>query len=425
MAGLEDLLGRYQWFLKSRKLVGHNELGDYMWGLRSFLVFASGAEQRKRGFDEVRARFGNWLSDHSDVSERQRERALASIQIYRGQFGGKNGPPPASRSMPVDKQALSSLAEQMQVRRYARRTIDTYLTWTKRYFGYCERIGCRATSTDSVKAYLTFLAVQRKVSATTQNQALCALVLFFKLAYEVDLGDLAGTVRARTKRRLPVVLSIDEVRRLMEAMEPKYQLMARLCYGSGLRRIELLRLRVKDLDFAHGVVFVRSGKGDKDRTTLLPATLHSDLHAHLERVQELHDADLAAGRGSVFMPEALARKYPSAPTEWAWQYVFPADKVAVDPASGVVRRHHVMENTFQRAMKRAVRAAKIAKPASTHTLRHSFATHLLLAGTDIREIQQLLGHASVETTMIYTHIVREFKAPASSPLDALVLHHHQ
>lgn len=271
MPVLDDLLGRFEWFLRSRKLVPHNALGDYMWGLRSFLAFAGGADQRGRGFEDVRARFANSLRDRRDVGDALREHALAAVQVYHGQFGGKNGPPPSTGGSTDFQSGLSGLAEHMQVRRYARRTIDTYLTWCRRYQGYCERTDCRAKSSDSVKAYLTFLAVQRKVSATTQDQALCALVLFFKVCYEVDLGDLAGTVRAKTKRRLPVVLSIDEVRELIAAIGPKYRLMTRLCYGSGLRLIELLRLRVKDLDFAHGVVFVRSGKGDSRALARQPA----------------------------------------------------------------------------------------------------------------------------------------------------------
>jgi integron integrase len=350
---LEDLLGRFQWFLKSRKPVPYRELEDCMWGLRSFLVFASGEAQRGRSFGDVRARFLNCLSDRPDVSDKQRECARNAIQIYQGQFGGKNGPPAQSGPVTVDRSGLSAFAEQMQVRRYARRTITTYLKWCEAYFGYCQRIECRPICPDSVKAYLTFLATQRKVSAGTQNQALCSLLLYFKLVHEVDLGDLAGTVRAKVKRRMPVVLSVEEVRAIIETIEPRYRLMTRLCYGSGLRLIELLRLRVKDLDFAHGIVFVRGGKGDKDRTTLLPTSLHADLHLHLGQVKTIHDADLAAGHGAVYIPEALARKYPNAPREWGWQYTFPAQKLAVDPASGIVRRHHVMSNTFQGAIKRA------------------------------------------------------------------------
>jgi integron integrase len=270
-----------------------------------------------------------------------------------------------------------------------------------------------------VKAFLTHLAMVEKVGATTQNQAFSALLLLFREVLRADLEGMAQTVRPKRGRRLPTVLSVAEVQSVLGAVEPEYRLMAKLLYGAGLRLMELLRLRVKDLDFDAGLVIVRCGKGDKDRRTLLPWSLHGELREHLAKVKQRHEADLAQGYGEAPLPDALARKYPSEGREWGWQYVFPADKIAIDPADSKVRRYHLQEKTLQAAVRRAVHRAGIAKHASVHTLRHSFATHLLLAGTDIREIQELLGHTSVETTMIYTHVVRELKTKARSPLDAL------
>jgi integron integrase len=258
-----------------------------------------------------------------------------------------------------------------------------------------------------------------KVSASTQNQAFSALLLLFREVLRTDVEEMAQTVRAKRGRKMPTVLSVAEVRAVLAAVEPEYQLLVKLLYAGGLRLNELLRLRVKDLDFDAGLLVVRSGKGDKDRTTLLPASLHEELRSHLKQVRQWHDADLANGYGEAPLPDALARKYPNAGREWGWQYVFPADKVAVDPADGKTRRYHVFDQHVQKAVCRAARKAGLVKHATPHTLRHSFATHLLMNGTDIREIQELLGHTSVETTMIYTHVVRELKTKARSPLDAL------
>ena len=258
-----------------------------------------------------------------------------------------------------------------------------------------------------------------KVSASTQNQAFSALLLLFREVLRRDLEEIAQTVRARRGRKLPTVLSVSEVQLLLAAVEPEYKLMVKLLYGSGLLLMELVRLRVKDIDFDAGLITVRGGKGDKDRTTLLPESLREELRAHLATVREWYEADLAKGYGEAPLPDALARKYPDAGKEWGWQYVFPADKIAIDPADGKMRRYHVYEKTLQGAIRRAVRRAGLTKRASAHTLRHSFATHLLMNGTDIREIQELLGHKSLETTMIYTHVVRELKTKARSPLDDL------
>jgi integron integrase len=272
---------------------------------------------------------------------------------------------------------------------------------------------------EDVKAFLTRLAMVETVSASTQNQAFSALLLLFREVLRTNLDEMAQTVRAKRGRKLPTVLSVAEVHALLAEVEPEYRLMVKLLYGSGLRLMELMHLRVKDLDFDAELVIVHSGKGDKDRTTLLPATLYKDLRAHLSKVREWHEKDLSQGHGEAPLPDALARKYPNAGREWGWQYVFPADKIAVDPVDGKVRRYHLHEKILQTAVRRAVQKAGIAKHASAHTLRHSFATHLLLNGTDIREIQELLGHNSLETTMIYTHVVRELKTKARSPLDAL------
>ncbi|MCX6348966.1 MAG: integron integrase [Candidatus Aureabacteria bacterium] len=315
---------------------------------------------------------------------------------------------------------LTRLREVLRLRHYSQSTERTYLHWSRRFLDYRRQTGLIGEPTAAdVKAFLTRLAMVEKVSASTQNQAFSALLLLFREVLRTDLGEMAHTVRAKRGRKLPTVLSMNEVQALLAAVEPEYQLMVKLLYGGGLRLMELLRLRVKDLDFDAGLVIIRSGKGDKDRTTLLPESLREALWIHLAKVREWHEADLAQGYGDAPLPDALARKYPNAGREWGWQYVFPANKVAVDPADGKMRRYHVYEKTLQAAVRRAVRKADIAKPASVHTLRHSFATHLLLNGTDIREIQDLLGHTSVETTMIYTHVVRELKTKARSPLDAL------
>nr|WP_231971915.1 integron integrase [Sulfurifustis variabilis] len=274
---------------------------------------------------------------------------------------------------------------------------------------------------EQVTSFLTHLAVQGRVSASTQNQALNALLFLYREVLDIELPWMNDIERAKKPARLPVVLTRAEVRALLARLEGTHWLMGSLIYGSGLRLMECLRLRVKDLDFGYQQLLIRDAKGQKDRVTVIPESLVEPLRTQLTRVQALHEQDLKEGSGRVYLPHALDKKYPNADREWGWQYVFPSAKRSIDPGSGVERRHHVSEESFQRAVKRAVRAAGILKPASVHTLRHSFATHLLEDGYDIRTVQELLGHSDVSTTMIYTHVLQKGGRAARSPLDRLAL----
>lgn len=270
-----------------------------------------------------------------------------------------------------------------------------------------------------MEGFLAHLAADRGVSASTQNQALNALVFLFREVLGRPLPEMQFA-RARRPPRLPVVLTRDEVRRLIEALGGTYALMARLMYGTGMRLMECLRLRVGDLDFGSALIVVRDGKGGKDRVVPLPRRLVEPLQRHLKEVRALHEDDLAAGVAGVYLPDALARKAPGAPREWIWQWVFPSAQLSTDPKAGLVRRHHLNETGLQRAIKRAGARAGLAKRVNSHALRHSFATHLLEAGYDIRTVQELLGHADVSTTMIYTHVLnRPGVLPVRSPVDAL------
>ena len=272
---------------------------------------------------------------------------------------------------------------------------------------------------EEVQAFLSHLAVEGRVAASTQNQAKSALLFLYKEVLGVDLPWLNQIEAAKTSRRLPVVLTQGEVAAVLSSMKDTTGLVARLLYGTGMRVMEGLRLRVKDVDFGRGEILVRDGKGAKDRVTMLPARLVPELREHLMRVRELHGRDLAAGHGEAYLPYALDRKYPSAGREWCWQYVFPSANLSVDPRSGAVRRHHLMDQAVQRAIRQAVRKAGVAKQATPHTLRHFFATHLLESGYDIRTVQELLGHSDVSTTMIYTHVLNRGGRGVASPLDRL------
>ena len=270
-----------------------------------------------------------------------------------------------------------------------------------------------------VEAFLTHLAVARNVSASTQNQAKSALLYLYREVLGVELPWLDNVTQAKVPQRLPVVLTQAEVQAVLSRMDGTMWLIASLLYGSGLRIMEALRLRVKDVDFANREILVREGKGFKDRVTMLPASLVEPLKTHLLKVQALHQDDLSIGHGEVFMPMALDRKYPTAGRDWSWQYCFPSIKLSVDPLAKKIRRHHADEKTVQRAVKKAVKLAGIVKLATPHTLRHSFATHLLAGGYDIRTVQELLGHSDVATTMIYTHVLNKGGKGVSSPLDVL------
>jgi integron integrase len=291
--------------------------------------------------------------------------------------------------------------ELLQTRHYARRTVKTYEQWLRRYLRFHRLRHPREMGSAEVNAFLTHLAVEERVSASTQNQALAALLFLYRDLLEREL-ELEGVVRARTRQRVPVVLSESEVRAVRERLEGEPALVVGLLYGSGLRLMEALRLRVKDLDLPRREITVRHGKGGKDRLTVLPQSLAPALKEHLVRVRSLHQGDLAAGWGRVLMPYALDRKYPNANRAWAWQWVFPQQNRWRDRESGAQGRHHLDPSVVQRAVKRAVAEAGVTKLASCHTFRHSFATHLLERGQDIRTIQELLGHKDVSTTMIYT-----------------------
>jgi integron integrase len=419
---LRVVLKEYDNFLREKDLAPPKHRPYLVQWVQQFLHFARARPGYT--FEQTLDLFLAQIGERIGIKPWQIQQASNAIRIYRYQYRQQDSNGETDASGPAagmdDSTLLRRLQEVIRLRHYAESTERTYLQWSRRFLAYRRKTGLHGEPTSAdVKAFLTRLAMAEKVSASTQNQAFSALLLLFREVLRTDLEAMAQTVRARRGRRLPTVLSVSEVQALLAAVEPEFQLMVKMLYGSGLRLTELLRLRVKDIDFDSGVVIVRSGKGDKDRATILPVSLHDSLRSHMEKVRRWHEEDLTKGHGEAPLPYALARKYPGAGKEWGWQYVFPADKVAIDPADGKVRRYHIYGKTIQTAVRRAAKKAGITKQASPHTLRHSFATHLLLNGTDLREIQELLGHSSVETTMVYTHVVRDMRTNAQSPLDTL------
>lgn len=308
----------------------------------------------------------------------------------------------------------------IRLRHYSIRTEKAYVQWVIRYVRFHGMRHPLGLGAREVTAFLSHLAVEGDVAASTQQQALSALLFLYRVVLEQDLPWLDDLVRPKKPVRLPVVLNIDEVQRILAAMQGTHALMGRLLYGTGMRLLECLRLRIKDVDFLRREILVRDGKGGKDRVTVLPLSLVQPLREHLAQANALFAQDRRAGRPGVYLPHALERKYPEAGKSWGWFWVFPAAALSVDPRSGIERRHHAHEKALQRALKQAVAAAGVSKPATVHTLRHSFATHLLQSGYDIRTVQELLGHSDVSTTMIYTHVLNRGGRGVISPADALL-----
>jgi len=325
--------------------------------------------------------------------------------------------PDPSRSRPP--RLFDRVREAARVRHYSRRTESAYLAWIRRFIFFHRKRHPAEMGAPEITKFLSSLAVEGDVAASTQNQALSALLFLYRDVLEQDLPWLDDVVRAKRPARLPVVLTRDEVRTLLLQMHGVPRLMAMLLYGAALRLLECAHLRVKDVDFARNQLVVRSGKGDKDRVTMLPAVVKAELARHLEAVKQQHEMDLRHGAGWVELPSALARKYPNAGREWPWQWVFPATRIYVERATGQRRRHHLHESVLQRAVREALMKAAIPKRASCHTFRHSFATHLLEDGHDIRTVQELLGHRDVNTTMIYTHVLNRGPAGVQSPADRM------
>ena len=317
---------------------------------------------------------------------------------------------------PSQPKLLDQVRTAIRLRRMSYRTEQTYTNWIKRFIIFHHKRHPREMGAPEIQEFLAYLVNERNVAASTQNQALHSILFLYREVLQLELPPV-GLSRAKKEPRLPVVLTRAEVQAVLAKLSGPRWLMAGLLYGAGLRLSECLRLRVKDIDFGQNLIVVREGKGDKDRITMLPQNLKEPLRQHLVKVRQTHETDLQEGYGMVQLPDALARKYPQAATEWKWQYVFPAPQRSVDPRSGSRRRHHLDESVLQKAVKEAMRQTGIDKHASCHTFRHSFATHLLEAGYDIRTVQELLGHADVSTTMIYTHVLNRGSLGVRSPLD--------
>lgn len=375
--------------------------------------------------------FLNTLEEIDRCADWQVRQADQAVRLYFSNFAGNRL---SSRKAAKANDALPSLPEVtsvenkfiecLRLRRYALSTEKTYVLWLRQFLYFCKNQQSafqedEIFTAQMVRDFLAYLALKKNVSSATQNLAFNSLLMFFRLVLNIELGDMKEAVRAKPSQRLPVVFSVHEVRELLANAQGVRGLMLKLIYGGGLRVNECCRLRVKDLDFQQHLLYIRDGKGAKDRTTLLPVALISELQLQLNNVLALHKKDLAEGFGSTYLPNALARKYPSASREPPWQWLFPSSQRSVDPRSQVIRRHHVSTSSVQRTMKKLLRSSQIHKHASVHTLRHSFATHLLLNGVDLRQIQDYLGHAKVETTMIYTHVVKDMRNPVTSPLDLM------
>ena len=423
-----SILPEFQRFLIARRLVPQKNVPFYAYWVSKFLYYSNNNEDPD--LDMRIRKFLKHLGD-KEVADWQIKQAQTAIQLYIGNFlnGDESSLEPnkheaREKNFSDCSAIIRKMKDAMRLKHYSYRTERSYIDWVKRFFAYMEDVkkkdpGREGADSSDVRDFLSYLAIRKRVSSSTQNQAFNALLFLFRDVLKTDLTDLGKTVRAKRGPKLPVVLSVEEVQELFRSVKGKELLMLKLLYGAGLRLMELVRLRVKDIDFDSNLIFVRSGKGDKDRRTILPESIKSRLARHLDDVKVLHEEDLAAGYGEVYLPDALERKYPNAAKQWCWQYAFPSSKLSIDPRSGKIRRHHISGKTVQNAMRKAVKRAGIPKHATVHTLRHSFATHLLMNGVNIREVQELLGHKNVETTMVYTHVIREMANIPESPLDRL------
>jgi integron integrase len=427
---MNHILPEFQKFIVQRKLAPENQIPFYAQWVSKFLRFSN--TRQDKPLDLRIKMFLDNLKQDKKLQDWQFTQADNAIKLYIHHFLSNNTSAlspatetAAEKKFPDSKTVQEKIREILRIKHYAYSTERTYIDWFLRFYAYLtdaknkdwETLG--ADEAD-VRDFLGHLAIKQRVSSSTQNQAFNALLFLFREVLKIDLHDLSKTVRAKRGPKLPAVLTQNEVRSLLKQLTGRELLLVHILYGTGMRLMEVARLRVQDIDFGLNSIIVRAGKGDKDRMTVLPDAVKNKLQEHLAAIKEIHEQDLAKGFGEVYLPEALERKYPKAAGEWRWQYVFPAATLSVDPRSGKVRRHHISPSSIQKAVADAVRKAGIPKHATVHTLRHSFATHLLMDGVNIREVQELLGHKNVETTMIYTHVLRNMSKAPKSPLDTLI-----
>lgn len=416
MIDQSTLLEQYQHYLRSRRIVSAKKVQFYVHWVNRFHHY-----RRTMNIEAVDSRdIEQFLMRIEKTKEPwQVNQARSAISLF---LFFTNRHQRLHRDFNINtrnswEEAMGQMVKMIRLRQLALRTERTYLNWIRAFHRFNEGCSPYELESDQVKHFLTHLAAEKRVAAATQNQALNAILFFYRFVLDKDIGDLASVVRAPRRKRLPVVLTSSEITKLMEGLFGVNQLMARLIYGAGLRLEECLKLRIKDIDFERDRVTVRFGKGGKDRETILPESLKGDLTNHIDSIRVLFDADRKEKVPGVELPFALERKYPNAGKEWGWQWVFPSKKLSRDPRSGIVRRHHVHSTNLQRQIKKVAVCVGITKRVTVHTLRHSFATHLLENGYDIRTIQELLGHSSIRTTMIYTHVAGKNLMGVKSPLD--------
>jgi len=412
-------------FFQHNRGLPKNKVKYYVFWINQFLGFYNESLDK---ISEIELNEFCDMLKSQEYEDWQVEQAREAVVLYVQNFLNKTILPRASADTGTKftpaaintwEQAKKRFIELIRLRHYSYNTEKTYQEWIRRFIKHHNLLKPADVTSKHVEQFLTYLAISRKVASSTQNQAFHALLFLFRDVLCIELNDIRNIVRAKTSRRVPVVLTKKEIKKIFRYIPEKPKLLLTLIYASGIRITECVRLRVQDLDFENNSLIVRFGKGDKDRVTLLPEFMHDSMKTHLKKVKNMHDNDLANGHGAVYLPDALERKYPGANREWRWQYVFPADKLAVDPRTGVVRRHHIGQQSLQRVMKIAVDKADITKRATVHTLRHSFATHLLKSGYDIRTVQELLGHKDVNTTMIYTHVLNRGPSGVKSPAEIL------
>jgi len=416
----ENLLFKdFQDFLSRKQHIPENRLPYYLRWVSRYHDFCSRQNIDGDLGDAIAAYLHDLAKHHEDWQVQQ---AREAVRLYR-YFKGVQAATPTEKEQPDGQVSWQAVEEEvmraLRLRHRSYRTEQTYLQWLRRFRTYVGFKEPRTVIQTDLEQFLSHLAVDGKVSSATQEVAFNALLFFFRHVLTIEIVGLDSAVRARKPRRLPVVLSQQEVLRIFDQMQGTARLMAGIIYGGGLRLQECLQLRVKDVDFERGCLTIRSGKGDKDRQTLLPESFKDDLQRHLQKTRDIHEEDRRNNIDGVWLPDALERKYPNAGKEWGWFWVFPSQKLSIDPVSKIIRRHHLFPTVLEKAFRHAVQSAGVAKRATIHTLRHSFATHLLEGGCDIRTVQELLGHSSVQTTMIYTHVAKKNILGVRSPMDTV------